>query len=181
MARSTIRFTSFPRTTPPPSFVDAIVGAFKDHEKEISTKGRERGLTSDQVLGVLRPSLEGIGFTVEKGKRKVEKILRPVFFGENGIPAVKYEIDAYNEKWRCGLEVEAGRGWMGNAVYRDLILASVMVDVDHFVMAVANEYTYKSGGRSASSNDYDNATGLAETIYVHNRLTLPFSLTIIGY
>jgi len=60
-------------------------------------------------------------------KRKADKIERPVFYGENGIPTLRYEIDAYHPDWRCGLEVEAGRGWMGNAVYRDLIQAAVMV------------------------------------------------------
>ena len=88
-------------------------------------------------------------FEVEAGKKKEEKIERPVFFGENGVSEVRYEIDAYHSEWTCGMEVEAGRGWMGNAVYRDLILASVMVDVDHFVLAVANGYRYKTGGREA--------------------------------
>lgn len=70
---------------------------------------------------------------------------------------------------------------MGNAVYRDLILASVMVDVDHLVLAVANGYRYKTGGRVAVSHDYDNATALADTIYSHRRLRLPYGLTVIGY
>jgi hypothetical protein len=90
-----------------------------------------KGLTSDAVLAVLHPQLEALGFQVEKGKVREQKIERPVFFGENGIPALRYQIDAYHPGWRCGLEVEAGRAWMGNAIHRDLIQALVMVQVDH--------------------------------------------------
>ena len=132
MAKSLIRFSTFPRTEPPAAFVKNIVGAFQAHEGEISTERLEKGLTSDEVLSVVRDDLVSLGFEVEAGKRKVEKIERPVLFGEDGEATVRYEIDAYQPEWRCGLEVEAGRGWMGNAVYRDLILASVMVDVDYF-------------------------------------------------
>lgn len=178
---SRIRFSSFPRTEPPPEFVLSVVGIFRRHESGISTTSLAKGLTSDAVLAALRPDLLDLGFEVEAGKRKEQKIERPVYFGENGVPAVRYEIDAYHPGWRCGLEVEAGRGWMGNAVYRDLILALVMVDVDHFILAVANEYRYKTGGREAVSRDYDNATALADMIFSHRRFTLPYGLTVIGY
>jgi len=43
---------------------------------------------------------------------------------------VRLLIDAYQPDWRCALEVEGGRGWMGNAVYRDLVQAMVIVQVD---------------------------------------------------
>lgn len=129
MAKSSIRFSTFPRTEPPAAFVPDIVGTFRAHEREISSERLEKGLTSDVVLSVVREDLIALGFEVESGKRKEQKIERAVFFGENGVATVRYEIDAYQPEWRCGLEVEAGRGWMGNAVYRDLILASVMVDV----------------------------------------------------
>jgi hypothetical protein len=49
----------------------------------------------DQVLQVLRPQLEALGFQVEAGKSKEQKIERPVFFGENGAPTLRYQIDAY--------------------------------------------------------------------------------------
>jgi hypothetical protein len=56
-----------------------------------------------------------------------------VFFGENGQPALKYEVDAYHPEWKAGLEIEAGRAVMGNAIYRDLVQALVMVEVDNFI------------------------------------------------
>ena len=42
--------------------------------------------------------------------------MRPVFFGENAQPELQYQIDAWHPQWLAGLEIEAGRAWMGNAV-----------------------------------------------------------------
>ena len=126
-----IRYSTFPRTEPPPAFAETIVGVFRNHEPAISTEALPKGLTSDQVLAILSGDLISLGFEVERGKRHTQKIKRPVFFGENGVPTVQYEIDGFHRDWKCGIEVEAGRAWMGNAVYRDLILASVMVDVEY--------------------------------------------------
>ena len=125
----TIRFSTFPRTQSPPEFTGSIVSIFQAWEASIATIGREKGLTSDAVLRELRPDLVELGFIVEQGKSVADKIKQPVFFGENGIPALQYEVDAYHPEWRCGLEVEAGRAWLGNAIYRDLIQALVMVDL----------------------------------------------------
>lgn len=178
---STIRFSTFPRTEPPSTFVVDIVDVFRSHESVISTVELAKGKTSDAVLAVLRNDLLEIGFEVEGGKKREEKIERPVFFGENGVPTVRYEIDAYQPEWKCGLEIEAGRAWMGNAVYRDLIQASVMVEVNHLILAVSNQYKYRSGGKMIHSPDFDRATNLADTIYGHSRLVLPYRLTVIGY
>jgi hypothetical protein len=83
---------------------------------------------------------------VEASKLASDKIKRPVFFRENGQPDLQYEIDAFHEGWGCGLEIEAGRRWMGNAVYRDLVREFVMVGLKALILAVANGYRYLSGG-----------------------------------
>lgn len=67
----------------------------------------------------------------------------------------QYEIDAFNSVTRVGLEIEAGRGVQGNAIYRDLIQGMVMTNVDHLVVAVANEYRYKSKNKPIVSKDFD--------------------------
>ena len=178
---STIRFTTYPLTLPPPSFVEVIADVFRSNEAVIGTTRPTRGLKSDEVLAVVRPDLEELGFEVERGKRKVDKIERPVFYGENGIPTVRFEIDAYHTEWQCGLEIEAGRAWQGNAVYRDLILASLMANVDHFVLAVPNAYRYKSGGSTITGRAYKKTRNLSETVFSHSGLTLPYGLTVVGY
>jgi hypothetical protein len=47
--------------------------------------------------------------------------------------------------------VEAARATMGNAIYRDLIQGSLMVDAQFLVLAVPVEYRYKSGARRKTS------------------------------
>ena len=76
------------------------------------------------------------------------------------------------------------RGWKsvdGKCIYRDLIQALVMVQVDHLVLAVSNIYKYQSGGKAASSTDYKNTCNVADTLYAHTRVKLSYALTVIGY
>lgn len=176
-----IRFTSFPRTKQPPEFTDDLIKVFEQAQPRVGTQHLDKGLTSDEVLAELRPCLLRLGFEVERGKAAQEKVRRPVFFGENGAPDLQYEIDAFHPGWRCGLEVEAGRAWMGNAIYRDLIQALVMVQVDVLALAVPLGYKYRSGGRAVVSRDYANACAVAEALYGHSRLTMPYTLLLIGY
>jgi hypothetical protein len=154
---------------------------FRHHESRIDTASRTKGLKSDEVLDVLRADLASLGFDVEASKKKDDKILRPVFFGENGVPTLQYEIDAYHSEWRCGLEVEAGRAWMSNAVYRDLIQALTMVHVDTLILAVSNEYKFKSGGKRAVSRDYNNTCVVAQAVFGHSRVRMPYGLVVVGY
>jgi hypothetical protein len=178
---SNVRFSSFPRTAPPPAFIAPIISAFRTHEPSICTKTLSKGLTSDDVLGVLRDDLTALGFQVEQGKTAAGKIKRPVFFGENGVADLQYEIDAFHPEWRCGLEIEAGRAWMGNAVYRDLIQALVMVELDHLILAVPNGYRYQSGGKTTVSKDYENTCAVADALFGHTRMALPYRLVVVGY
>lgn len=178
---TTIRYICFPRTKPPPNFVAGIASVFQKHEHKIGTKKLAKGLTNNEVLGVIRNDLVELGFDVEAGKQKEDKIERPVFFGENGQPTLKYEIDAYQPVWRFGLEAEAGRAWMGNAVYRDLMEALTMVQVDTLVLAVPNSYKYQNSGRLTISPDYDNAVNVAEALFGHLRFKFPYNPVTIGY
>ena len=176
-----IRFSTFPRTQTPPQFIPDLIGLFERHEEEIGTAGYEKGLNSNDVLAVLRRDLVDLGFEVEASKRSEDKIMRPVFFGENAKPELQYQIDAWHPAWLAGLEIEAGRAWMGNAVYRDLIQALVMVDVEHLLLAVPQFYHYKAGGRPTSSKDYQNTVAVAQALYAHSRINMPFNLCVIGY
>lgn len=146
-------------------------------ESSIGAASTEKGFGSDKVLALLADDLINVGFEVEKSKKKTGKIYRPVFFGEDGIPTLQYEIDAFHEGYRCGLEVEAGRGFMGGAFYRDLIQAMVMIQVNHLCLAMLNRYEYGS----TYSNDYAKAIDVADALYAHSRIEIPFGLTVIGY
>lgn len=177
---STVRYFYYPRTKVPPSFADEIAGAFRVNEEEIGTEALEDGLKSDEVLKVLRPDLEALGFSVESGKKKEDLIKRPVLFGKNGEPELRYEVDGYHEGWRCGIEVEAGRAWKGNAVYRDIVQGLMMVQVDTLVLAVPNVYRY------GADNQYDNRAfdytkNVVDTLYATDRFDPPYDLMVLGY
>lgn len=178
---SNIRFTSFPRTQPPPAFTPAILQVFRAHEPSICTRTLAKGLTSDAVLTQLRDDLCALGFSVEASKLRADKIERPVFFGENGVPELQYEIDAFHEDWKCGLEIEAGRGGMGNALYRDLIQALVMVELETLILAMANTYRFRTGGRDVISRDYDKTVAVANALFGHSRIKMPYRLVVVGY
>lgn len=154
-----------------------VVSCFHKNDLAIGAASAEKGFGSDRVLSVLSDGLIQIGFAVESSKKKADKIYRPVFFGEGGAPTLQYEVDAYHEGHRCGLEVEAGRGFQGGAFYRDLIQAMVMIQVDHLCLALLNRYEFASG----HSNDYAKAIDVADALFAHSRVAIPFGLTVIGY
>src|SRR5256885_726219 len=105
------------------------------------------------VLLRLRPGLELLGYTVEASKKRVDKVRRPVLFGEGGVERVAYEVDAVHDELGVLLEVEAGRGAMGNAVYRDLIRTSLIVGARFLALGVMQEYRYSKSGLSQSYRD----------------------------
>jgi hypothetical protein len=105
-----------------------------------------------------------------------------VFFGDEGSFLRTYEIDAFDLTHGVALEVEAGRATMGNAIYRDLIQSSLMVDARHLALAVPIEYRYQSSGRSVTEPSYAKTYSVVEAIYGSPRLRLPFDgLLLIGY
>jgi hypothetical protein len=181
MDKIPVRYQTFPRTVNPPEFAEKVAKIFREHENEISTTQLKKGLTSDEVLRVIRSDLEGLGFECEKNKVSSGKINRPVLFGENGKSEVSYDIDASHSEWHAVMEVEAGRAWKGNAIYRDLIRASIMVGVKYLILAVPNRYQYFVSGKLSHSTDYDNTRDLAIALYGHDTFQLPYNLMLIGY
>ena len=69
----------------------------------------------------------------------------------------------------------------GNAIYRDLVQASVMVGVDTLCLAVPNGCRYRSSGKDAVSRDYEKALQIAEAVFGHSRIRLPYRLILIGH
>ncbi len=169
---------SFPRTEPPPPFAREIVTVFCKHAAAIASELRSTHLKSNEVLGIVAADLMKLGFDVEEGHRKEQKISRPVFFGEGGLPTLRFEVDAYHSKWACGLEVEATRAIRGGAFYRDLIQALVMVHVNHLCVAIPN---FIQWGKGNKSRPYDEACRTADALFGHSRIKFPYGLTIIGY
>jgi hypothetical protein len=178
------RWRFFPAFRPPPAWVHELTSVFASNRGEIDSRvEHDKRMQSDDVLGVLADDLETkMGFTVERSKNQLGKLPRPVFFGDEGSYLRTYEIDAFESGHGIALEVEAGRATMGNAIYRDLIQGSLMVDVRFLALAVPLEYRYQSGARLTREPSYTKTYSVVEAIYGSQRLALPFDgLLLIGY
>ena len=176
-------YQCFPSTSPPPLFVLDVVRVFKENQAKIGSSENTKSLISDDVLSELSSDLKGIGFSVETGKRKEQKIDVPVLYGKDGEPSLRYQVDAFCETYGCGLEVEAGRSLSGgNAIYRDLFQALVMHQIAHMIIAVPHLYRSNNHQPSGRGEDcYSKSVEIARTLYAAGRIELPFGLTIIGY
>ena len=174
----------YPTSSTPPQWVHDLLRVVEDARDHIDTDVAERAerLTSDVVLAHLSSGLKGIGYVTEDGKRKDQRIHRPVLYGLRGIEAVAYDVDAVHDGFGILLEVEAGRGARGNAVFRDLIRTSLIVDATFFALGVAKHYRHQSGGRAVDVPSFQEARGTLDAIHASGRLRLPFKgVLLFGY
>jgi len=171
----------YPPRSAPPIWADELVQVFAEAQPSIDSS-IVQGLGSEGVLKALRLGLEANGYVVEASKARIDRIARPVLFGEQGHARVNYEVDAVQEEDQVLLEVEAGRGMMGNAVYRDLVRTSLIVGARFLALCVMNEYRYRSGSKEMVSRDYQLASDQLDAIYASGRLALPFDgVLLVGY
>ena len=113
---------------------------------------------------------------------QAQKIRRPVLFGENGRERVAYEVDAIHDGLGIVVEVEAGRGALGNAAYRDLVRASLIVGAKFLALGVMLEYRFRSGGKPMHVKSYDEVKKQLDAVYASGQLELPFEgLLLFGY
>ncbi len=172
----------YPRNERPPQWAVDLSSAVRAAEHLVDTRPlpleEAERLTSDRVLGLLRPSLEALGYIVESGKKADQKIRRPVLFGENGRPALNYEIDAFHDDLGIAMEIEAGRGAFGNADYRDIVRLSLLLDARFMVLMQPLRYRTGSTVKSA----YESSRDVFDAIYASQRLQLPFDgVLLLGY
>ena len=171
-----IQWAHYPRSKAPSELSRRVVGAFEDRFSELSSD--KHTLNSNDVLAVVRPGLEALGFMVESGKKKDEKIQVPVLFGLNGEATKSFEADAYHESKGFVIEVEAGRAVVNNQFLKDLFQACMMPRVEYLGIAVRQ--LYQGGGNR--SHDFDRVLAFFDTLYASNRLVLPLKeVLIIGY
>ncbi len=170
-----IRSTTFPKKDDPPTFIKEIIKAF-ERTTDLDYKAENpKEYTSDAILKKIGKSLSDLGFDVEKRGDSSKRIKKSISTGNDA--QIQYFIDAYHPVWRCGLEVEAGRGWKSNAVYRNIVQSILTLDVDHLVIAVRNEYRSKK----EISKDYDKLARLCDALYSNNRIEMPVTMCVIGY
>jgi hypothetical protein len=111
---------------------------------------------------------------VEGGKSRSQRVEVPVLFGRDGKIAKYFDADAYNEKERVVLEVEAGRGVTNYQFLKDLFQACVMKDVKYLIIGVRKTYR----GRK----DFEVVASFLDSLYANQRLKLPLEgILILGY
>lgn len=174
-----INYQFFPRSHGVTPDIQAIINCFKQIEPTLSD-GTQR--VSNDVLALIRPHLEQIGYEVEKGKGHDDKIDVPVLFGENNEIDKSFYADAFNREKNIVIEIEAGRAVRNNQFLKDIFQACMMFDVEYLVIAVLNEYHINVTGRHVVSRDYHEVKTFLETLYISNRLKLPLKgILVIGY
>jgi hypothetical protein len=168
----------FPRRTAAPAWVEEFVETVGGHKSQIESYLHDR-LDSDQVLDALRSRLVEDGWQIEAGKKDVDKIFRPVLFGDSGISKVNYEIDGWHPIHKVVLEIESGRGWQGNAFFRDLIRTSLIQGADYLAVGLRTSYSYAS---VKNQNDFIKARDQMDAIFASGRLLLPFEgILVFGW
>lgn len=149
-----------------------IVNCFVNANDKITSDNND--LTSNEVLAVLRPYFESIGFTVESGKSKEDKIDVPVLFGVNNKVDKSFYADAISKDGKIVIEVEAGQATENHRFLKDIFEACMMFEVEYLVLAVRNKYR--------THYDFDRVYAFLETLYISNRLHLPLvGIMLIGY
>jgi hypothetical protein len=167
-----IEWQYYPRSRRATPLAEAIVQAFKNEARTISSSSFQH--SSNKVLEVIRKHLVEIGFEVEAGKSRDEKVSVPVLFGRDGAAEKSFDADAYHRTGGFVLEVEAGRGVVNNQFLKDLFQACMMHDVKYLAIAIRKVYR--------GDKNFETVCRFFDTLYASNRLTLPLEgIVVIGY
>lgn len=168
-----IKWQFYPKSKEaPPHLRAAVDDVFVLNSNRIDSQNHK--YNSNKVLGILRSDLEKLGFNVEKGKGKSEKIRVPVLFGAEGRVEKAFDVDGWNKETKTVIEVEAGRGVTNYQFLKDLFQVCVMQDVEYLVICVRNKYL--------KNKDYNKVVNFFDTLYASERLKLPLSgIMVIGY
>jgi hypothetical protein len=162
----------YPQTRPLPGHLENVIAVFDAATPHIGSKALK--LTSNQVLGLVAEPLEQLGFRVETGTSRAQKVYVPVMFGRMGRVAKAFEVDAFSEQEGTVIEVEAGRGVVNNQFLKDLFEACVMPSVSYLVIAVRSDYR--------GQNDFEKVCSYLDSLYASDRLRLPLEgLLVVGY
>ena len=166
------RHQFFPVNKKTPEHLVSVIKVFNEYEDKINS--HKHKLDSNTVLEILRKNLEGVGFRIETGKKKNEKIKIPVLFGENDRIIKSFDVDGYHEEFKTVLEVEAGRGVTNNQFLKDFFEACIMVNVDYCIIAVRDTYL--------KQKDFEKVKDFFDSMYASGRMNIPLKgLLIIGY
>jgi hypothetical protein len=173
-----VNWQYFPRSRALPQHLQVLLNALEPGLERVAESRVTH--TSDEVLNFVSNQLLEIGYEVERGKRKSEKISRPVLFGPNGSVQKSFEVDAFEPVTGTILEVEAGRGVANHQFLKDFFEACAIQDANYLVIAVLNSYKPKSSKNG--NRDFETVITFFDTLFASGRLALPLmGILVIGY
>jgi hypothetical protein len=162
----------YPKARPLPDHLDAVVAVFDAATVLIGSEAQK--LTSNQVLSQVANPLTKLGYEVEMGAAKAQKVYVPVLFGRQGRVTKAFEVDGYSKEHRTVIEVEAGRAVVNHQFLKDLFEACVMPSVDYLVIAVRNDYL--------GQNDFEKVCTFLDALYASDRFRVPLAgVLVLGY
>jgi hypothetical protein len=140
-----------------------VIDCFLEQSDKIDSNVHK--LKSNEVLKYLCIPLSDIGYAVETGKAKDDKIDVPVLFGLDNRIDKSYNADALSDDGKIVIEIEAGRATENNQYMKDIFQACMMFEVEYLVVAVRNTYR--------GHKDFAIVFTFLETLYISSRLHLP--------
>jgi hypothetical protein len=167
-----ISWQYYPKSDATPEHLIKVVEIFKRHDHDIDSS--KLTLTSNNVLLILRESLQNVNFKVEKGNKSEDKIKVAVLFGRDGRLDKSFHVDAFQEETGTVIEIEAGRAVLNYQFLKDLFEACMMFNTQYLVIAVRRIY-----GKQA---DFETVNTYFDTLYTSGRLKLPLKgVLLVGY
>jgi hypothetical protein len=173
-----VEWQYFPRSRQLPAHLRDLVTSLDPAFDRIAPGSKH--MESDEVLALLCPTLQELGYEVETGKLASQKVRRPVLFGPNGNAAKSFDVDAFHHETGTVVEVEAGRGVRNHQFLKDLFEACAIQDARFLVIMVLLGYWPKSFANPA--RDYEEVVNFIDTLYASERISLPLEgILIVGY
>jgi len=167
-----INWKFYPTNVKIPDSLNSIVNVFKKHEVLISSE--KHTLSSNQVLTEITADLQELGYLVEIGKKREDKIKVPVTYKEQGEIDLYFDADAYHSDLQIVVEVEAGRAVDNYQFLKDLFQACMMNNVKYLCIAVRRIYL--------KQKDFQKVISFIDALYVSNRIILPLKgILVVGY
>jgi hypothetical protein len=173
---------SYPNDKHAERWVLDIVDAFEQLRSTVSTEDGSSPLTRDELLAVMRPRLERLGYRVERGRARDQRVALPVQFGGNGEPVRTVDVDAFREHDRTIFAIEAGRGAQNNEDIKNLVMAALTREATHLVLAMPLAYQFGREDRRQVKRAYEHTRDLLDLIYASSRIDLGLEgVLLIGY
>ena len=173
-----IRWQVFPRSQPTTLHQRELLAVFENNFSIIGTP--KNSLKSNEVLALLRLDLVSIGYEIEG----IEKVNRPVLYGERDKPLKTYNVDGWHASTSTVLEIEAGQAVENNRFAIDILKALSIQDADHLVIAVPSSYLPNrlKEAEKSPKKEFDKVVNMVDSLYIAGRVKLPLSsILIIGY